>query len=120
MTRPLRTETLEGRIFTVSLPLFPTQVCEADFIISDGDELPFLGGLRVIESPGHTPGHLSFFAPQDRILFSGDTIDVNGGRLTPYQGDSTWDREEARRSFDKLMWLKPEIICGGHGFYRMR
>ena len=42
--------------------------------LSDGQILPVLGGLRVIETLGHTPGHISLFAPSAGILFCGDSI----------------------------------------------
>src|SRR5437867_3617238 len=34
-----------------------------DVWIRDGDELPFWGGLRVIGVPGHTAGHVGYYAP---------------------------------------------------------
>jgi glyoxylase-like metal-dependent hydrolase (beta-lactamase superfamily II) len=39
--------------------------------VSDGD---MIGSLKVIHTPGHTPGHISLYHKQDRILFAADTI----------------------------------------------
>jgi len=36
---------------------------QADVILSEGQILPVLGGLRVVETPGHTPGHIPFSPP---------------------------------------------------------
>ncbi len=36
---------------------------QADEILSEGQVLPVLGGLHVVETPGHTPGHISLFSP---------------------------------------------------------
>jgi glyoxylase-like metal-dependent hydrolase (beta-lactamase superfamily II) len=43
-----------------------------DVGISDGDELPFWGGLRVVHLPGHTVGHCGFYSAKHDVLFSGD------------------------------------------------
>jgi len=43
-----------------------------DMPISDGDELPFWGGLRVVHLPGHTLGHCGFYSRSHDLLFSGD------------------------------------------------
>jgi hydroxyacylglutathione hydrolase len=41
----------------------------------DGDDLEVAGiRLEVIHTPGHTPGSLSFYAPEAGLLFSGDTL----------------------------------------------
>ncbi len=117
MTRPIAARTLEGKFFNLLLPLFPMQPAEVDEIVRPGQELPVLGGLLVLETPGHTPGHVSYYAPKQNILFSGDSVEVRGNRLSAYQGDSTWDKAAARRSFDQQMALEPAIICAGHGFY---
>lgn len=117
MTRAIQATTMEGRIFNAVLPLFHVRPAEVDEIVQAGYELPVLGNLQVLETPGHTPGHLSYFAPAERILFSGDSIKILGNRLGPYQGDSTWNKAIARRSFEQQMALNPAMICGGHGFY---
>ncbi|MHB8933595.1 MAG: MBL fold metallo-hydrolase [Bellilinea sp.] len=36
--------------------------------------LPILDGLHVLDTAGHTPGHLSFYQPERRVLFAGDSI----------------------------------------------
>ncbi len=117
MTRPIASHTLEGKFFNLMLPLFPMTPAEVDEIVRPGQELPILGGLLVLESPGHTPGHISYYTPRQGILFSGDSVKIRGDNLSAYQGDSTWDKAAARRSFDRQMALQPEFICAGHGFY---
>ena len=43
-----------------------------DVTIQDADELPFWGGLRVVQLPGHTLGHCGFYSAKHDLLFSGD------------------------------------------------
>lgn len=45
---------------------------QADWPLSEGDELPFWGGLRVVHLPGHTLGHCGFYSAKHDLLFSGD------------------------------------------------
>ena len=43
-----------------------------DQTFSDGDVLPFWGGLEVVHLPGHTRGHCGFYSARHDVLFSGD------------------------------------------------
>lgn len=45
-----------------------------DEFITNGQELPFWGGLRVIHLPGHTRGHCGFYSAKHDLLFSGDLM----------------------------------------------
>jgi glyoxylase-like metal-dependent hydrolase (beta-lactamase superfamily II) len=45
--------------------------CRVDEHLRDGDEV---GPVRVIHTPGHTPGHLVFYWPDRQALFTGDSI----------------------------------------------
>ena len=45
--------------------------CHVDEQLSDGD---VVGPIHVIHTPGHTPGHLVFYWPDRRALFTGDSI----------------------------------------------
>ena len=48
------------------------QPAPIDVFFTDGDELPFWGGLRVVHLPGHTVGHCGFYSARHDLLFSGD------------------------------------------------
>ncbi len=67
----------------------------ADEILSEGQVLPFLGGLRVLETPGHTPGHISLFSPSTGILFTGDSIVSRDGGLVRSVKANTWNEAKA-------------------------
>jgi len=82
-----------------------------------GDEV---GGFTVIETPGHSPGHVSFWRERDRVLIAGDVVfNLNpfigtvGLQLPPnvFTVNPALNRESAR----KLAALQPEIVCFGHG-----
>jgi len=45
--------------------------CPVDNLLKDGDSV---GPVRVLHTPGHTPGHLAFWWEERRVLFAGDAI----------------------------------------------
>jgi len=61
-----------GRLEAAGRFLFRYRPGRIDEFITDGLELPFWGGLRVIHLPGHSKGHCGFFSAQHNLLFSGD------------------------------------------------
>jgi len=82
--------------------------------IEDGDVLPALGGLRVVHTPGHTPGSVCLYAPRDRILFTGDALQRRGGRVgfaSPLFSD---DVAAARASVRRLADLDVATIVFSH------
>ncbi len=81
-----------------------------DRTVSDGDEFDFGGEpVKVISTPGHTAGHVSFWFPQSAVAFTGDTLFALGcGRLFECGPDVMY------HSLSKLVTLPPEttIYCG--------
>lgn len=94
-------------------------------------DLPGLPGWEVVETPGHAPGHVSFFRPEDRVLLAGDAfVTVDMESPVALAGDvlgigkpalsrppvhATVDWPAARRSLARLAELRPEIVACGHG-----
>jgi glyoxylase-like metal-dependent hydrolase (beta-lactamase superfamily II) len=94
--------------------------------LTPGDPVPSLPQWQVVATPGHTPGHLSFFRPSDRVLISGDAlvnVRVNDalGLLRGQPGLScppwytTWDRRLAASTVRHLAALEPAVLGCGHG-----
>lgn len=82
--------------------------------IRDGQNLPVLGNLRVLATPGHTPDHLSFYDDSHGVLFAGDALfNVGGLRVSPRF--LTYDVDAARVSALRLLALAPAVIACGHG-----
>lgn len=94
------------------MPAAPAQVTR---IVSAGDVLPMLGGLQVLATPGHTPGHLSFYAPAYGVLFAGDSLMALGGKLSFSDGPVTWNYAIGRDSVRLQAALAPRMVCCGHG-----
>lgn len=118
-SRPLQPRgQLQRLLLRATGRLFRAGAVEPITVIRSGTELPIWGGLQVLDTRGHTPGHLSFFHAPSRTLFCGDSIWISAGNLCPSRGINCWDETLALQAFESQMGLKPARICGGH-FYRM-
>jgi len=84
-----------------------------DIAVAEGDHVPFGSTFaEVIDTPGHTVGHISYFLPEGPILFAGDTMFSLGcGRM--FEGTA----EQFFASFQKIAALPPAtLVCGGHEY----
>lgn len=108
-----------GKLFidTTSRLFFRVKPTSAEHIqtVTDGDQLPLLGGLHVHDAPGHTADHMAFYSPSTGILISGDAIFALGKKLRPSLPSISLDYEQAKASAIKLANLSPAIFCCGHG-----
>ena len=92
----------------------------------DDGSLPPLPGWRWIATPGHAPGHVSFWRAQDRALIVGDAF-VTTAQESAYAAITqepemhgppmyfTPDWDNARESVRRLAALEPELVITGHG-----
>ncbi len=88
---------------------------QVDEILAEGQTFPVLGGLQVVETPGHSPNHISFFAPSGRVLFCGDSMRSNDKGLHTSRSRNNWDQNKANASVRKQAGLGAQIVCPGHG-----
>ena len=89
------------------------QVCGVDQTVSDGDYI--IEGVRVVSTPGHTPGHLSLYLEADKLLFAGDALAVEDGRFVVANPEFTLDMATCMESIKKIQSLNPEQIVCYHG-----
>ena len=70
--------------------------------------------LQIITTPGHTPGHVVFYEPQTKVLFTGDTLFRESiGRTDLPGGDYSWIMNSI---LEKIMPLGDEVqVYPGHG-----
>jgi len=85
-----------------------------DILINDGDELPVLGGIRVLHTPGHTQGSIPLFLPQERLIIAGDVL-ANRFRLSLPSKAFTVDLAQEINSIKKVTSLDFDVIGFGHG-----
>lgn len=97
------------------LPLFlPVVGVKPTRLLEEGDQIIFDNvRFQVIHTPGHTPGGLSLYSPELKILFSGDTLfqgTIGNLSFPGCNADAMW------RSLKKLSLLPKEtVVYPGHG-----
>ncbi|MCU1351887.1 MAG: Zn-dependent hydrolase [Acidimicrobiales bacterium] len=90
-------------------------VVRVDGFLGDGEEITVAGTtLRVLHTPGHSPGGCCLWDEANRVLFSGDTLFQGGPGAT---GRSYSDRPTILRSIrERLLPLPPDtVVHTGHG-----
>jgi glyoxylase-like metal-dependent hydrolase (beta-lactamase superfamily II) len=90
---------------SISAPRELTQVDDGDTVF----------GLRIVTTPGHTPGSISVYDAANGILVAGDALRVEGGAPALPGAQFTEDMDEAKRSIEKLGELTFETLLVGHG-----
>lgn len=118
-----------GGLMSFLSPLFPAGPVNVQRWLSPlpGDgSVPGLRDWRWVHTPGHTPGHVSFWRERDRILIAGDAFITTRQESayaalmqTPEMHGPpmyfTPDWETAKTSVEKLSALEPEVVITGHG-----
>lgn len=97
----------------------PKQPLPLDFTFSEGETI---GGLKIIATPGHTPGSVSFI-DEAGSLIAGDALQTRGGVAVagdtrwrfPFPTLGTWDKRTALKSAEQLVALEPKVLAIGHG-----
>jgi glyoxylase-like metal-dependent hydrolase (beta-lactamase superfamily II) len=91
-----------------------------DVRLRHGDQV---GSLEVIDSPGHSPGHVAFRDTRDGTVIAGDVFTSIGGLATtsirnwwfPPATMATFDRAQNLESARALRALEPPLLVVGHG-----
>jgi len=112
-------EGLGGKLFKGVLYLLETfsfnyEPVPVDVPCQGGEVIDCFGGIQVIASPGHSPGSLSYYQHERKLLFTGDAL--SGApqlQLPPRLGCA--DYREALTSVGKLAELDVAICLFGHG-----
>jgi glyoxylase-like metal-dependent hydrolase (beta-lactamase superfamily II) len=92
----------------------------ANILLKEGD---LIGSLAAIETPGHTPGSMSFIDTRTKALIAGDAYQTRGGIAVagdmklwfPFPAFGTWSKETSLASAMKLVNYQPMLLAVGHG-----
>ena len=90
----------------------PTSV---NHVLTDGERLDVAGGVRVVATPGHTPGHLCLYLERSRTLIAGDALIAHRGRVYGPSSKFSADLPVARESVQKLAKMDVRAIVCYHG-----
>lgn len=121
--------TVEGGMLAKLSSIYPheaTNIATVLKALPEDGTLPGMDGWRWMHTPGHSPGHVSFFRLHDRTLIAGDAFvtvradslykvllqrkEING---PPRYLTTDW--KSAETSVFNLLALQPEVAITGHG-----
>jgi glyoxylase-like metal-dependent hydrolase (beta-lactamase superfamily II) len=88
-----------------------------DLSLVGGEELCVLGGVQILHTPGHTPGHLALFLPALSLLIAGDLMRYDGDSISASRHGSASDPSEALASARRAAALEFDAFVGYHGGY---
>lgn len=90
-----------------------------DILLHDHELLQWCGGIEIIPTPGHMPGHISLYIKQFKTLISGDALAITEGKLGIANPEYTLDLEAAKESIRHLLDYDIEsILCYHGGLYQ--
>jgi len=91
------------------------QKLKVDRTIGDGEVLPYCGGIQIIHTPGHTPGHICLYHVASKTLIAGDALFVANGKLGTAPPFINADTPMALASLTKLKNFDIANIIAYHG-----
>lgn len=92
---------------------------DVDITLNDGDIFDWCGGMEIVETPGHMPGHISIYLKESKTLIAGDALVILNGKLAVANPQYTLDISEAIKSINKLLnYDIQKIICYHGGVYQ--
>ena len=101
------------RRFKVGTPHAGLEYCDVDKRLQDSATLPIAGGIRVVFTPGHSPGHCALLLKRDGgLLFAADAC----SNMPFLQHSIAYDDfPMAQKSLQKLIKEDFSAVCFGHG-----
>ena len=105
---------LNDRVLNMSVQFGDPTEIDADIYVDDGDTMD-VGGMHLefLFTPGHSPGGMCIYMPDEKTLFSGDTLFQSSIGRTDFPGCSF---EALKQSIHEKLWPLPEdtSVFPGH------
>jgi len=106
---PPKPKNLMFRAFSSVVKAEPVDI---DVTLKDGDKV---GRFMVIHTPGHSEGSIALLDRDRKVMFVGDTIRFNDGKMEGPPEQFTLDMEKAKESIGKISEYDFDIMLSGHG-----
>lgn len=94
---------------------FANSFVKVDKTLKEGEELPYLGGVRVVFTPGHTAGHLCLYLKESKTLIAGDLLAIEQGMLVKSPPFINYNEELNSKSIEKLKQYDIQNVICYHG-----
>lgn len=94
---------------------FDNRRIKIDRELKDGDFFQICGGIEIIHTPGHTPGHICIYIKDDKVLITGDALNLEDGKLVGANPRYSDNMMKANESIKKLYSYDIETVVTYHG-----
>jgi len=112
MSREEERYLLESGKFLFEMMTQPVPKFRIDFYLKEGELHLGEKTFQVLQTPGHSPGSITIYWPERKVLFTGDLIFYGGiGRTDFLEGNSRLLME----SIERMSRLDTELVLPGHG-----
>ncbi len=87
--------------------------------VNSAEILPICGGIEILDTKGHMPGHISLYIKEQKVLIAGDALVVENGKLCMAMPQYLLNKRDAQDSIRNLQNYDIEkIICYHGGLYQ--
>jgi glyoxylase-like metal-dependent hydrolase (beta-lactamase superfamily II) len=83
------------------LDMFKNAPVKVDITLTDGEELSDCGGITVIHTPGHTPGHICLYHKESKTMIVGEAMNVIDRQLFG-PNEQLLNKEERKMAINSL------------------
>jgi glyoxylase-like metal-dependent hydrolase (beta-lactamase superfamily II) len=97
------------KVLTAAVKAAPVDV---ELLLKDNDKV---GRLTVVYAPGHSEGSIALLDAERKVMFVGDTVRFNGGKIEGPPERFTLDPQKAKESIRHLASFEFDILLSGHG-----
>ena len=94
---------------------FENNKIKVDNTVKDGDVINKGESMKVIATPGHTPGHMCLYIEKYKLLIAGDLLVIKDGNITTTSKELNYDNDMYLQSLNKIKNLELEAIICFHG-----
>lgn len=95
--------------------LLTMEPAAVDRTVYSGEMLPWCGGIEIVHTPGHMPGHISLYLPSSKTLIAADAVVLEQGKLNIANPQYTLDMEATLSSVRRLLEFDIDRLICYHG-----
>ncbi|KZE50394.1 metal-dependent hydrolase [Brevibacillus parabrevis] len=89
-----------------------------DRTVIDQERLPWCGGIEIVHTPGHMPGHMSLYLPASQTMIAGDAVVIEDEKLAIANPQYASDLADAVRSIRRLLDYEiRQLVCYHGGLF---
>jgi len=101
---------------------FPKSYVHVDVPVKDGDTFDIAGGIEVVFTPGHPPGHAAYYLQESKIMIVGDAANISEDKqLRGSNPAMTWNQKQAEESLEKIKSYDLSGVISYHtGYLKFR